>query len=72
MEQQVSSDPSPIDYLHEITGDAATFVSIFQGRPVNIQGVPTPQLSVGVTGQSGLLIVLGVVVIAAVWIATKK
>jgi hypothetical protein len=66
-----NEDPSGLDYLHEITGDAATFINLFSGRqPQTLTAQPA--VSVGVTGQSGLLIVLAVVVIGAIWIATKK
>jgi hypothetical protein len=64
------NNPSGLDYLHEVTGDAATFINLFQGRQP--QTLAQPAVSVGVTGQSGLLIVLAVVVVGAIWVATKK
>jgi hypothetical protein len=67
----VGDSGNATDIIHEVSSDALSFLSFFQGKPVN-QVAPAPSVSVGITGQSGLLIVLAVVVVGAVWIATRK
>jgi hypothetical protein len=66
----MENDPSLLDYIHAAVGESLAVIGYFQDKPPVVMQQP-PAVSLGVSGQSSLLIVLAVGLIAVVW-ATRK
>jgi len=66
------NDPSLLDFIHAGVQESLSVIGFFTDKPYVPQvGTPQPAVTVGVSGQTSLLIVLAVGVIAVVW-ATRK